>query len=348
MTVLDERLPRWVATVELDTSIERLGAVRAAAAAIGAGLAPGAALDLVAYAMGRQSAPAFARVRDAIARHDETFNAAASDLEPRLIAAAALALSLEDGTDASAIVASGVLCAEFAGLDSPVEELPDLARAALAGRFRALRTRMALPRLDLSGIFEALPAHVTTVDDTTRAMRMLADRCAAAIDALRLRCEERLDIADEELDVLWWAFSKAGDERGMDSLDVNASEMLLRTASELAERHRFNAEIPSTVEILSRVLGPLGEEEYSVAEVATDAAERVELPASTPGPLLPILTSCAEFLAFRDAEHVVFESDQSWMNSAGRYGVDPTIRRRGAEIAAQTLRELLLVRACDP
>jgi len=31
--------------------------------------------------------------------------------------------------------------------------------------------------------------------------------------------------------------------------------------------------------------------------------------------------------------------------AAGRLGVDPTIRRRGDEIAAQTVRELLLARA---
>ena len=95
------------------------------------------------------------------------------------------------------------------------------------------------------------------------------------------------------------------------------------------------------------MLGPLGAEEFSIAEVVSAAAEQVPLDAVTPGPLLPILTSCAEYLAFEGAELIAFQGEQSWMNSAGRYGVDPTLRRQGDEIAAQTLRELLLARAVN-
>ncbi len=90
-----------------------------------------------------------------------------------------------------------------------------------------------------------------------------------------------------------------------------------------------------------------GSEEFSLAEVVSAAAGQVDLDQPSPGPLLPILTSCAEYLAFKDTESTGFQGEEAWVISAGRYGVDPTIRRSGDEIAAQTLRELLLARALN-
>ena len=353
MTVVDDRFPRWFESIELEPESGRFGVLRDAADAVGSRLELGAALDLVAYAVGRTSPSAFSAVHAAVSENDRMFAAAAGDLEPRLVATAALARVLENDDDRTAVVAGAVLSADFAGLHSPVEELPQLARAALARRFRGLRDRVALPDMKLEDIFAHVPRFAgemaqpaQQIDPLLRATKMLTEQLTSTLATLGQRFETRLDAADEELDILWWAFTAQGGEDRLRWGELNAPEAtLLRTGLELADRHRFKAEIPSVHEILRRVLGSRAADEYSVAEIVIAAGEDVALDDVTPGPLLPILTSRAEYLAFKDAEFVAFQSEHSWMNSAGRYGVDPTIRRRGDEIAAQTLRELLLARA---
>ena len=85
------------------------------------------------------------------------------------------------------------------------------------------------------------------------------------------------------------------------------------------------------------MLGPRGEEEYTLADAIVAAGGRVELDSAPPGPLLPVLTANAAYLAA--------DGGGDWVAAAAARGVDATIRRRGEEIAAQTLRELLLVGA---
>ena len=351
MTVLDERFTRWFESVELEPASKRFGALREASEAVGARLQLGAALDLVAYAAGRSSASAFDAVRAAVSETDRTFSAAAGDLEPRLVAAAAVARVLESDDDTAAVVAGAVLSAEFAGLQFAVEELPQLARAALASRFRRLRERAEIPRVQFESLFDDVPdgrfiQPGEQAGQLVTATRTLAAELTTTLALLGQRFEMRLDAADEELNILWWAFAARNTDNDRGWGDRSSSpETLLRIGRELADRHRFNAEIPSAREILGSVLGPLASEVYALADVVTVAAEQVNFDEVRPGPLLPILTSCAEYLAFKDAEFVAFRDEYSWMNSAGRYGVDPTITRRGDEIAAQTLRELLLARA---
>lgn len=347
MTVLDERFAHWVQDVELESGSERFTALRQAAESLADGLTPAAAFDLAGYAVGHNSATAFEAVRAAVSQNDPRFAAAAVDLEPRLVASAALARTLEDHDDTAALVAEAVLSAEFAGLDSPVPELPELARATLGERFRGLRNRVEIPSARLEAIFDApgpaggdLQAAVLL-----GATRTLAEQLTSMLGALGQRFETRLDAADEELEVLWWTFAQQGTQNGSHWRDLDAAQVLLRSGLELADRHHFNAEIPTAREILRRVLGPLAAEQYSVAEVVSGAAEQVAVDTVRPGPLLPILTSCAEYLAFKRAEEVAFQGEQAWVTSAGRYGVDPTIVRRGDDIATQTLREHLLARA---
>lgn len=354
MSVLDERFPRWVESVELGPTSERFTALRAAAESLGRDLTPGAAFDLVAYAVGRSSTSAFETVQAAVSGNDPTFAGAAADLEPHLVATAALARVLEGDGDAAAVVAGAVLSAEFAGLSSPVEELPQLARATLANRFRGLRDRVTVPDVMLEDLFSGVldlgygtPRPGEQVDLLLAATKALAERFTTTLGILGHRFETRLDAADEELDVLWWAFAAASKDVDMRWRESYSPEALLRTGLELADRHRFKAEIPSAREILRRALGALGSEEFSLAEVVSAAAGQVDLDQPSPGPLLPILTSCAEYLAFKDTESTGFQGEEAWVISAGRYGVDPTIRRSGDEIAAQTLRELLLARALN-
>ena len=354
MTVLDDRFPHWFESVELEPASERYDALCEAAETVARSLGPAAALNLVTYAMGRDSAPAFEAVHAAVSAQDRTFAAAAGDLEPRLLAAAALARVLENNDRAAAVVAGAVLSAEFAGLRSPVEELPQLARAALTNRFRGLRGRVEVPAEQLENIFNDLPrvtadrpAHSGEEVGLLRAATgTVAERLIGTLATFGQRVDTRLDAADEELDILWWAFAAQGTDNAMRWAGLPGPDALLRTGLELADRHRFEFEVPSAQEILCRVLGPLASEEYSLLEVVAGSADQVALDSARPGPLFPILTSCAECLAAAaDPAPGAFPGDNSWVDSAGRHGVDPTIRRRGDEIAAQTMREVLLARA---
>jgi hypothetical protein len=340
MTVLVERFPRWVESVELLPASARFAALRQAAEGVGATLEAGMALDLVAYAVGRDGGSAFEALCAAVAVNDPSFIASASDLEPHLVASAALARALENDDLTASIVAGGILSAEFSGLYAPVAELPQLARAAQARRFASVRERVSVPRVELASIFTNTTGFAPdgwrageSLDRLTRATKALAEQMQAALDGLAARLEARSDATDEELDVLWWAFSGQGGA----SPGLDRAGGLLRAGLQLADRHRFGTEIPTAGEILRRVLGTLGEEEHVLADVIAAAEGTVELDAGTPGPLFPVLSSHAAWVAL--------EGQGEWVATAERLGVDATIRRPGYEIAAQTMRELLLVRA---
>jgi hypothetical protein len=342
MAVLAERFPDWVESVELLPGSDRLSALRAAAETLGAGLRPSAVLELVAYAVGRDSASAFESVSDAVTASDPSFAGAAADLEPRLVASAAVARALESDDDTAAIVAGAVLSAEFAGLRAPVVELPALARAAQARRFGRVRERVTLPRIEFDRTAAEIPnphaAPRRTGDDRLGGgTSALTEQLTRILSGLAERFETRLDAADEELDVLWWAFSSHGEAAAGWNDAAPGPDVFLRAGRELADRHRFNAEIPTARAILRRVLGPPGDEEYVLADAIGACAGRVELDSAAPSPLLPILTANAAYL---DAG-----GDPGWVDAAAARGVDATVRRRGEEIAGQTLRELLLVGA---
>jgi hypothetical protein len=358
MSVLDERFHLWVEGIELGPASGRSNAQRAAADALAAAQTPASAFELVAYAVGAGGADAaFAAVRRAVTESDPTFEAVAGDLEPRLVAAAALARLLESGGQAATLAAGALLSAEFAGLHSPVEELPSLARVTLAERFRTVRERVAVPRVRLDGILDPPPHFGDGGPSTEERLRalgegtaMLAERFGDALESLAARVEARLDASDEELDVLWWAFSA----NSSDPLQEHWSglgtspEPLLRAALELANRHRGGAETPAAQEILRRVLGSLADQEFTIAEVVAAAGGTVALDEVTPSALLPILTSCGAFRQMRSATaedgHLSEAQDSPWLAHASRHGITVTAPHRGDALAAQTTRELLLAR----
>lgn len=338
--MLVERFPRWVESVELLPASARYSALQHAAESLGSGLTGPAAIDLVAYAVGRDGGQAFERVRAAVSAGDPSFAAAADDLEPRLVASAAVARALENDDDSASVVAGAVLSAEFSGLRSPVVELSALARAAQATRFRSLRKREPMPRTEFAALFNALPAFSSEavrpgdgLERLASATTSLAQQLERAVGALGQRFESRLDAADEEIDVLWWAFSAPPGG----TAERQTPDALLRAGLELADRHRFRSEIPTAREILRRVLGAQADTDHQLAEVVAGAGGRVPLDEAPAGPLFPVLTC--------NAACVALQGEGEWVAAAGRLGVDPTIHRRGDEIAAQTLRELLLVRS---
>ncbi|HLW95559.1 MAG TPA: hypothetical protein VKS25_09295 [Solirubrobacteraceae bacterium] len=337
MTLLDQEFVRWVETIELQpTSSRRFGALRAAVESVGATLEPRAAFVLTEYAVGVFSREAYDSVISAVAEHDASFAPAAADLEPRLVASAALARALERLDNTTAVAAGAVLSAEFAGRGFPVPELPDLARGAVSKRFESLRRALPPPQLRAIG-----PAYLQPAADP-------ADALARRVAQLEQSFATRIDAADEEIDILWWAFAaeEPGDDLGWG--DNATGETLLRTGRELADRHRFHAEIPTAREITKRVIGRLADEEFTLADVIPAGAAEVRVPDIGLEPLLPILT-CAGACTENGAERSEFDLGPShdWTESLRARGVDPYMRRRGDEIVTQTLRELLLARALD-
>ncbi len=341
MSVLAERFPSWAESIELLPASQRFAALRGGAESIGSKLEPGAVLALVAYAVGAHGGTSFQLVREAVLAGDPSFAADPVDLEPHLVATAALARALERDDDTAAVVAGAILSAEFAGLSSPVAELPQLARAAQSRLFSRLRDRVTMPQLSVDHLFANLPnafaegaRSAEVIDRLTSATKALAEQVSGRFLELSLRFETRLNAADEELDVLWWAFAANGARASADGF---TPDTLLRAGRELADRHRFRAEIPTAREILRRVLGAQADEEFVLADAVAAAMGRVHLDSAPPGPLLPILTA--------NAACVALGGEKEWLANAEAHGVDPTIRRRGDEIALQTLRELLLARA---
>jgi hypothetical protein len=332
MTLLDQQFPRWVETIELTpTSSRRFDALRAAVDAVGAKIQPRRTFVLAEYAVGVFSREAFDLVVAAVAAHDPSFAPAPTDLEPALVAAAILARTLERHDDAAAVAAGAILSAEFAALEFAVAELPELARAAVGERYRSLRSRLP-------------PLPLRTVETDASA----ADAIARWLVALEDSVDTRLEAANEEIDILWWAFAAqdSGDPLGWH--DSATSEKLLRTGREMADRHRFHGEIPSAREIAKRVIGALAGEEHALADVVPPGASQVQVPGLVGEPLLPILTCAAACdSGVQEQSDFALEPWRDWTETAREHGVDPSLRRRGDEIVAQTLRELLLARALD-
>jgi hypothetical protein len=345
VTMLDQQFPRWVETIELQpTSSRRFGALRAAVESVGSTLEPRAAFVLAEYAVGVFSRDAFDTVLWAVAEHDASFAPAAADLEPRLVASAVLARALER-LDGTAAVASGaILSAEFAGLDFPVADLPALARAAVSERFESLRRRPPTPQLHAVGSEPVYPGAGS------------ADALARRVSQLEQSFATRIDAANEEIDILWWAFGQQEPvETAIGWGDYGSVDKILKIGRELADRHRFNSEIPSAREIVKRVIGRLADDEFTLADVVPGAAAEVAVPGLVGEPLLPILTCAAAIgpdapersLDFSLEASFSLDPVRDWTETAREHGVDPYLRRRGDEIATQTLRELLIARALD-
>jgi hypothetical protein len=345
MTLVDERFPGWMAAIELEpTSSRRFGALRSAVESVGSGLQPHAAFALVEYAVGLSHGDGFETIATAVAANDASFAGAAADLEPRLVASAALARALERLDDSAAVIAGALLSAEFAGLSSPVQELPALARAAIVGRFQKLRSRVPPPRLEPVPS-EPRPGEPQASPDA------LVETLTRRVAALEQHFATRIDAANEELDLLWWAQGAQPADERLRWGDPASLATVLGTGRELADRHRFSAEIPSALELARRVLGPVAEEAFALADVVPAGAEHVAVVAAhglAGEPLLPVLTCAEAYLAGgSEPSDFSFDAGGDWVATARSHGVDPSMTRRGDEIATQTLRELLLARALD-
>ena len=126
----------------------------------------------------------------------------------------------------------------------------------------------------------------------------------------------RLDAADEELELLWWAFSDYSALAHDRWAHLGSPEAALLCGIEFGNKLEFEVELPSTEALLARLLGPDIKEPVALAtavEAAASFLDSMKLPDGHP--LLPILSCISEYRALH--------GKPSWQGSVDRWDIDP-------------------------
>lgn len=337
-------LPRWLREVELEPGSERQAAIGAAAGSLADSAGGYQLLDLVLLAHGDAQGEASDAVSQAVRAVDPTFGAAPTDLEMHLAAGAAVAAILGKPTTGT-LAAHAVLTARWLGLPPAIAELHQLAQAALVERSEVLRARGTFPTTStVEKALAELPAFETdgqgVVYQEARAVVDATKKASNALSALMKRvaaeCESRLDAADEELNILWWAFASRSERVRSAWSDITPSAAAALIAGvEFAGLLRFEAELPSTESLLSRVLGGVSTEQGQITGAVEAAAQHLtdlQLPEKGHR-LLPMLSSLIEYRALN--------GQKEWRKSTSRWQVDSSAGSDALGLATQAVREVL-------
>lgn len=340
---LTKQLPTWMRAIELERGGERLAAIESSAIHLGETVSGRDVLDMTLLAHGRSYGNAFDRLSDSVREHDPTFACRSDDLEAAIAACAALSAALERESKSASIAAQGVLSAKWLGLDPAVAELPELALATSQRRSEVLRSRHALPRPATKDLFEEFSNEVLEVDPdespTYREIQLLGTASMELQSSQSSFTEvlaARLDAADEELEILWWAYSNYSELAKEKWSDLTSGMAALLCGIELGNRLAFEVELPSTEALLARLLGANRNELVSLAtaiEAGASFLSSMKLPDGHP--LLPILSSVSE--------HRALDGDPSWQGSVGRWKIDPSHSTEELALARQAVREISLV-----
>ena len=339
-----EQLPKWLRAVELEPGGDRLAAIESSAIHLGSTLSGRDVLDMILLAHGQSHGNAFDHLNHAVRTHDPTFGCRADDLESTVAASAAVSALLAQESKSASIAAQGILSADWLGLSPAVTELPGLASATSHRRSEALRKRRAVSRPRVKTFFDDAPEFNNTGNPVTqREGQLLRAAAKKAVDALQTRQDSlagvmaaRLDAADEELDLLWWASSDYSELAKTKWVDIAPQTAAVLSGIELGNKLVFEIELPSTDALLARLLGRDLEEPVALAEAVEGSAALVDLKMPTDGhPLLPILSSISE--------HRTLGGDPSWKGSVGRWNIDPGHSAGKLAFARQSVRERTLI-----
>jgi hypothetical protein len=251
------------------------------------------ALPLMATACGMDEGGI---VSEAIGRIDGSVVLEGQQRLVATLATAAVAVRLDEvGNENATLLALLSQSASFVGLELAVPEVHRLADAALAGQVRGVRQR-AQPAEAASEIrtllknasTSAIAADATAaainkaVTERDRALRAVAQR----VDSLVGWAEARLELLEEELDLLWWSRrGRSRDDQPWETLPP--AQRAAVCAGELADL-LAHAPAPSSVRSLLReALGADADIETLIVDVAT-----AFVPVDNPGrhPLLPLTT----------------------------------------------------------
>jgi hypothetical protein len=276
---------------------------------------------------------------------DTSFDGRADDRESHIIAGAALAALMWNLESPEATLAAlGIQSASWLGLEPAVPDLTEIAQTLLIHRSEAVRSRRS-SAADTYGSGELAAVNDVEADANAATRAQLAALQIAAItdvDALTSQLNElrrRLMASDEELDLLWWAFSGMSERahRQWSSIPANASRALL-AGMEMAKLTTFEVPLPASRSLLARILGKSASSIASIQDAVT--AELLDWsPDSTSSGhrLLPVLSCVGELIAL--------SGDPAWSSSVKRWGIDTARQSAQVDFSLQTLREVLIARA---
>lgn len=338
----DARVAKWLRSVELTPGSSRQGAIVKAADAFAQGADGQAVAAMVKLAFKLDSDGGFTSLSELISQSDTTFAGSADDLESQLAAGVLIAEVLDSNSAVSVCAGHCVLSAEWAEHTPALPELPDLARQSLARQSEAQRTRPEFPQPKQG------PADVADFPDDggpvthaegqplVAAISTLSAQAATQAQQLSaLRASQRA--AEEELNILWWAFSGHSEQDTKPWSDIEPDGRAAVLAGlEFNWNLVFDTEPRRSTQILRRVLGSRSAEEVSLDLAVQDAtADELRLPETIPNHvLLPVLVSLRECAQL--------QGKAGWIDSVERWGINPKRTVTCLDLAAQTLRELLL------
>lgn len=351
MSRILQYLPGWLRPVDLLEGGARQQAIAATASGLAGSVRDRAILDLVELAHGVGHSTAFPLVQAAMRENDPTFACGPHELETQIIASTAVASLMFDADPrAASIAAMGTLSARWTGATPAVPDLPPFARECLIERSEALRRRVPVPvgrpeDIDFSAVPDRPADGTGAINQDLMALKAAAVAAIGGVqqDLIRVlrQLTNRAEASDEELDVLWWAFSEfstRGARRwhAIKPLGVRAA----LAGAELAALTKWYVPLPSSEAILARILTD-GDAAISIVDAIGAGSGGLLDDLSLPQghPLLPILSSMSEY---RD-----LDGREAWIDSTGRWGIDPRREGTALEFAHQMLRELLLQRALD-
>ena len=341
---LKRQLPKWLRAVELEPAGDRLAAIESSAIHLGGTLRGRDVLDMTLLAHGQSCGNAFDHLNNAVQTHDPTFGCRADDLESTVAAGAVVSALLAQESKSASAAAQGILSANWLGLSPSVTELPELALATSRRRSEALRSRRALPRQKKKAFFDKGPQFDGTENPLTQregqllqaATKEVADVLQRSQNSFAHVMTTRLAAADEELDLLWWAFSDYSELANTRWADLAPETAAVLCGIELGNKLVFEIELPSTEALLARLLGRTLEEPVVLAKAVEGSASLVDSMVPTDGhPLLPILSSISE--------HRVLNGNPSWSGSVARWNIDPDHSAGKLAFALQSVRERALI-----
>ena len=342
---LKRQLPRWLRAVEIEAGGPRLEAIESSAIRLMQTLSGRDVLDMTLLAHGRPFGDAFDLLGESLREDDPTFGCLADDLETRIAASATVAAVLGAESTFASTAAQGILSAQWLRLPPAVDELPILAVRTSQRRSERFRDRAELPPgPEKKDFFERVPEFDAEEDPATHqelrplrtAVKELATELQEHQQSYAHVLAARLDAADEELEMLWWAFSNYSELAKRTWRELEHPEAALLCGIELGNKLKFEIELPSTEALLAKLLDPGTKEPVALVnavEAAASFLDSVELPDGHP--LLPVMSCLTEYRAL--------QGGASWRGSVRRWNIDVEHSTEKLAFARQAVRERVLM-----
>lgn len=220
----------------------------------------------------KRSSEALAEIKTKLQKHDNLFALHGSDREAAVLSGIILAMLLKSDKDTALVTAMGLLTASFEGGRQLIKlpmKLLDIATNALT-RVSINRRKRAVLKVptaaDLDGLKELqkvlpVPAEdgkAQTVSDSefleSSVAREIVDSALLFADKSQnffVELVRRLEVQDEELDMLWWLYSGRSDLTGKLFGEIAEHERPLLLSMELAEKTKL---APGPASIISMML----------------------------------------------------------------------------------------------